>query len=88
MKYPELNDVLRDSMAQPLLTVGHIFQLMKVKENTVGLGVTANEAQITERFQHALFVDSSLTPGDLTTNNLKRAEAYQKSSSNLSYSSQ
>ena len=55
-KYPEISDVLRDSMAQPLITVGHRFQSMKVKENPVRLGVPANEPQITEQFQHTLFL--------------------------------
>ena len=87
-KYPELSDVLRDSMAQLLTTVGRRFQSMKVNENPVRLGVPANEAQITEQFQHALFVDPSLSPSDLTAKSLKKAEAYQKFIKSHCHSSQ
>lgn len=83
-----VSDVLRDSMVQPLTTVGRRFQSMKVNENPVRLGVPANEAQITEQFQHALFVDPSLSPSDLTAKSLKIAEAYQKFIKSHCHSSQ
>ena len=88
MKCPELSDVLRDSMAQPLMTVGRRFQPMKVKGNPIKLSVPVNEAQITEQFQHALFVDPSLSPSDLTAKSLKKAEAYQKFIKSHCHSSQ
>ena len=75
MEYPELSDVLRDSMTQLLITVGRRFQSMKAKENPVGLSISAHEAQIIEQFQHALFVDPFLSPGDCTAKSLKKAKA-------------
>ena len=44
--------------------------------------------QITEQFQHALFVDPSLLPSDLTAKSLKKAEAYQKFIKSHCHSSQ
>ena len=52
-KYPEISDVLHGSAADNCC---RRFQSMKVKENPVRLGVPANEPQITEQFQHALFL--------------------------------
>lgn len=54
-------------MSTPLILVGRRFQAMKVKDTLVKVGVPATEAELTEQFQHALFVDSSLDRNDLTS---------------------
>ena len=51
---------------------------MKVKDSAVKLGVPASDARMEEQFQHALFVDPTLTKDDLTAKGLKRAESFER----------
>lgn len=46
---------------------------MKVKENPVRLGVPASETSMNDQFQHALFIDPSLEPDELTAKHLQKA---------------
>ena len=61
-----------------MITVGQRFQAMKVKDSAVKLGVPASDARMEEQFQHALFVDPTLTKDDLTAKGLKRAESFER----------
>ena len=46
-------------MAHPLIAVSQIFMAMKIKENSVKLGLPASDVQLSEQFQYALNFDPS-----------------------------
>ena len=61
-KDPTLKAAIQDSMAAPMALVGRRFQSMKIKENSVKLGVPATEQMIDELFQHVSSINSSYGP--------------------------
>jgi hypothetical protein len=50
---------------------------MKVKDNEVKLGVPATEAEQLEQFQHAFFIEPSLTENDLSAKTLQKSTQLQ-----------
>ena len=73
---PELSEAISDSIAPIKIALGQRFQSMKIKGETIKLGVPATNAEMTELFSHSSFIDPSLER-DKLTKDLKKATALQ-----------
>ena len=74
---PELGEALVGSLSPVMILLGQRFQAMKLKGQTIKLGVPATEAEMTELFSHCTFIDPSLEPSKLSQKDLKNASALQ-----------
>ena len=50
---------------------------MKIKENSVKLGLPASDVQLSEQFQYALNLDPSLDQGDISSKSFKASDTLQ-----------
>ena len=74
-KRPELGEALIDSLSPVMVLLGQRFGAMKLKGQSVKLGVPATEAEMSEQFSHSHFIEPSLERDSLTQDVLKSASA-------------
>lgn len=67
----ELGEALFDSLSPVMVLLGQRFGAMKLKGQSVKLGVPASEAEMLEQFSHSHFIEPSLERDSLTQDVLK-----------------
>ena len=86
-KRPELGEALIDSLSPVIVLLGLRFGAMKLKGQSVKLGVPATEAEMSKQFSHSHFIEPSLERDSLTQDVLKSTSALQNFWKNHCHSS-